>query len=368
MHCRQCRLNENGASVIIGTLMLILVVVIGATAIALMMSTASKEEMNRQTHQNAVKNENLEINGIRLVNSTINQTSWQYVNFEIMNRDINDATVTTIGLYDEITKRFQYPENLSAGSLYPTALYCLTQAAIYVYPYADGNSTLLKIPGKKSLSVSINLSNFTNPMLISKEDEVLIRLDTLLLNTFEKRFIPPTPMMKITVESEDLGVTRRDYLLLDGTGSTDDGSITTWNWTVKDGGPALYYEGKKVQVRLASSGPFTVNLTVTDDTQMKSTSQDYTIPKNPQFNPPTSLTINTTLPLIIAHIASIDNSNVSFAPIDFLLDANPFGNITLSKYTTITDSEGNANTTVLTGLGRIKVVSGNLPPAYVLVP
>lgn len=372
MHGSRHRLNESGASVIIGTLMIILVVVIGAGSIALMMSTAEKEEMNRLAHQSAVANENLDIDRIVLINGTDPPMAdrWVYANFTIINNDINAATVTVTGMYDHGNRTYWYPESVSAaapGSSW--VLYTLMPSGSNPR-YADPAGTMLRIPGKKSLDVSINLTNSTNPRLdLRAGDEVRLILYTLLLNTFEERFSPPAPSMKISVESEDLGVAQRDYLLLDGTGSVDDGSITVWNWTVRDdrAGTVKYYDGKTVQARFESPGPFTVNLTVTDDTLMKSSSRDYRVPANPRFNPATALNVTSTLPVITARVTSIDGSNVSSAPVDFLIDANPYGNITLSAYSATTDTLGCANTTVSGGPGRIRIISGDLPPVFVAV-
>ncbi|MDI9633490.1 MAG: hypothetical protein QFX32_05460 [Methanolinea sp.] len=64
---RPAERDERAVSVIVGTLMLILVTVTAAAGLAVMVSQMQKEEMNRQTHQAAVKNELLKINGIRPV-------------------------------------------------------------------------------------------------------------------------------------------------------------------------------------------------------------------------------------------------------------------------------------------------------------
>ena len=358
----RCRDNDRGASVIIGTLVLILVVVIGAASIGLMMSTAQKQEMNRQAHETAVKNEKLDIERLILVPNTTTPERWAFINFTIVNLNINDATVTIIGLYDQQDQTYRYPKYIMAGSS-PSTMAFYEMPATYQ----------LRIPGSKSLDVSLNLSNFSDSgpgSFLQTGDEVRINLYTSLLNNFEKRFVPPTPLMTVKVATEDLGIAQRDYLHLDGTGSTDDGSITNWNWTVKDGntGNLSFYEGKIVDARISSPGPFTINLTVTDNMLMKSTSDDYRMPANPRFNPPTALNVTWSLPVITARVTSIDGSNVSSVPIDFLIDANPGGNITLSVYSALTGPCGCASTTVSGGPGRIKVISGNLPPVYIPLP
>jgi len=60
----------------------------------------------------------------------------------------------------------------------------------------------------------------------------------------------------------------------DGTGSTDDGTITAWAWTFGDGGTAT---GSTTSHIYATANTFTVTLTVTDNTgQTHSTSQSVT--------------------------------------------------------------------------------------------
>ena len=49
--------KEDGVSVIVGTLMLILIVVTAAAGLALMVSSMQKEAMTRQSHIASVENE-----------------------------------------------------------------------------------------------------------------------------------------------------------------------------------------------------------------------------------------------------------------------------------------------------------------------
>jgi hypothetical protein len=338
--------------VIIGTLMLILVVVIGVTAIALMMSTATKDEMNRQAHINSVKNENLVINHINLVNSSTDQNMWQYVNFDITNLDINDATVTTIGLSNDITKGYRYPANLSAnlfGSPNPAALYSLSQAGMYINPSAsDSSPSFLRIPGKKSLSVSINLSNFTDPQpVIKKGDEIRIQLYTLNTNNFEKRFIPPTPVVKVSIATEDLGV-KRDYLVLDGSGSTSEGSIVEYRWVINQTGQSYPYKvGKIVVFKPNSTGEMNVNLTITDNNGMQITSDVVRIPANNQFFPPVKITIIPNATWVDASVFDLNNVGVSNVVVKFISDG-----VSVNPPSTTTDTNG-FTTTNTTGHGVI---------------
>lgn len=352
----QCHLNECGASVIIGTLMLILVVVIGVTGIALMMSTAQKEEMKRQSHQNAVKNEKLDIERIELLPNATTPNQWAFINFSIVNSDIKDATVTIIGLYDQSNRTFRYPLAVTAGTSANTmTLYTLTSEGSFPR-YADPSGSLLRIPGKKSLGVSVNLSDFTDPGLsLNNGDEVRIILYTLLLNNFEKRFIPPTPMVRVSVETEDIGV-KRDFVVLDGSGSTDDGSIVEYRWDVwfnRTGYPYAPKIGKNVIFKPDSNQGLNVTLTVTDNTGMQTTSDRIIVPADHQFFPPVRIDITTNGLQVNATVLDLNGNGVPDIAVNFIGTNVTFSSSPYSQ----TDCYGNALTSVSIGGGTIKAIA-----------
>ncbi len=56
-------LNDKGVSVIVGTLLLILITVIAAATLAVMVSQLQKDQMNRESQEQAVHDENIVISG-----------------------------------------------------------------------------------------------------------------------------------------------------------------------------------------------------------------------------------------------------------------------------------------------------------------
>ncbi|NQE04834.1 hypothetical protein C5S32_03090 [ANME-1 cluster archaeon GoMg1] len=346
--------NDNrGVSVIFGTLMLILIVVTAASGLALMMSEMQKEEMERRSHIADVENEELKILYIDLEKSSTS-TYWSSMNITILNLNVEDSYVTAISVND------RYAANYTA----------------------DGErfnlSNRLLIPATRSKEVHLNFtSNFTTPLNISGEEPIRIGVITSLINSFERTFKPPTPIIHTGVEIEDLGVADRAVLVLAGSDSFDDGSVISWNWTLWDASNTVppgnwsdtnniarfEYSGKIVRVISNSSGSFKVRLTVKDDTEMEGTSKNITIPANPNFNPATNLNAEKSGNQIKSKIKDIEGKPVKGIAVNFLVLYDKYGNLTLNPWSNTTDENGEATTTVIEGNGTIRVLSGKL--AYV---
>ena len=175
------------------------------------------------------------------------------------------------------------------------------------------------------------------------------------------------------------------YLVLDGSQSTSDNTISIWNWSIVDasptggscGGnfinPANYTTGKVTRYNPPSDGPFCVNLTVTDNTGMMATSNYISIPADPQFLPPANMAAYfiTNPPSVIVTIKDI-NGNLVPAPgavVNYIVEQNQqYGNLTLNKYvdTTVNGiSYTNFTSCGPTSIGTVKVVSGQLSPIEV---
>ena len=101
------------------------------------------------------------------------------------------------------------------------------------------------------------------------------------------------------------------------------------------------------------------------------TSQDQLIPKDTQFTPAVNLiaAFNSTFnpPIINVTILDIDGNPVNNAAVNYVLDVNQFGNLTLSNYIGTTNSQGMSSTNVTCGTGTVKIVSGQLPSSEVAV-
>jgi hypothetical protein len=129
------------------------------------------------------------------------------------------------------------------------------------------------VPAARSRRIFLNLtSSFTSPLNISKNDPIRVILFTSLTNNFERVFLPPVPIIKVNVESEQIGGTDYDVLSLDGSDSFDrEGTIINYQWLVSNGTWNQNLSGQKARMNfnLSDTYPFWVNLNVTDSNGMQ---------------------------------------------------------------------------------------------------
>ena len=358
--------KEDGVSVIIGTLMLILVVVTAAAGLALMVSSMQKDAMTRQAHIADVGAEQLTIQNIffsmnpQAMNVTpcdpgcllygknvTDSRNWSSLRITVLNLNTKDSSVQGVGI--GTTTGIMFALNYSSDGILYNASHWLT------------------IPATQAKTIQIDpLFGLSSPVFIDGGTPVNIRIVTSLYNIFEKTFRPPTAVIKWHTETDDLTVAKRDVLLLDGTDSTSDGTITSWNWTLADvnGSVLGYYEGSKPRVICPSTGPFLVNLSVTDDTGMKGVSlQPVQIPADTLFDPPVNLDVRVSgqpaCQAIMATVSDINGRGVQDVTVSFIRTS---GNLTLDSNQVVTDGLGNATVLQQPGTtGIVEVSSGNLP-------
>jgi hypothetical protein len=350
--------NEDGVSVIVGTLLLILITVTAAAGLAIMVSEFQKEDMNRQSHIRNVENENLSLPYISLATNATDSGNWSTLDLTILNLNIEDSYVVAISVNGRYAKNYTY-----SGVEY-------------------GPNKRLLIPARKSReNVQINFtSSFGEPFYISTGEALDIRVMTSLYNTFERTFKQPTPIVHFTVGTEDLGFVDRDLLVLDGSDSFDDGAVTAWNWTIDDGSKTVpvagnwsdsvnvttsLVEGQKATARLDSPGPFRINLTVTDDAGMTASSHYTSIPANPMFNPATNLQVTVNGDEVNATVLDIGGRPVKGVVVNFVKAYDVYGNLTMSHWSRTTDANGAALSTKQDGAGTIRVTAAKIPPVDV---
>jgi len=298
------RTGEESVSVIVGTLLLILITVTAAAGLALMVSQIQKDEMNRQTHLNAVKNENVTILNVAFENNQTewygvqNSRNWSSVKLTLVNMNTDDVRVVGIAINDRYASNFT--DKLR------------TDSSVSSRNVFSGNLT---IPATKSKDVYIDfvanasddpsgLIDYSQPQYFDVGNPQNIKVGTSLTNFFETTLKPPNALYKMSIESESLGTVQRDALNLDGAGSTADNSIVRWNWTIYDrsmpldtisGNPLTNwtnqtFSGKTVRITKLNNTPnYWGTLTVTDSIGMSATSNYFSIPPDTQFNPPTRL-------------------------------------------------------------------------------
>lgn len=341
--------DDNGISTIVGAMLLILIVVASASGLAVVVSEMQKDEIERQSHISAVENEELRFLSLELSG---NSSYWESAALTIHNLNTEDSKIVGISINDV------YAANYTADGK--------------MYDKLDR----LRIPATRSEKVSLNFSsNFTTPLSIMKDEPITIGISTSLLNTFSDTFIPPTPIITLEIETEDLGVVERDVLVLDGDSqSFDDGLITSWEWNIWDASKTnpqgnfndninltkISESGMQKRIVFNSTGPFRINLTVEDDTKMVATSKNVTVPMNTNFNPPTNLIASYSDPLIDVNVTDIEGDPLEGIVVNFL---RIHGNISVNTWSNTTDVNGNTQTIVTSGneSGTIRVTSGKLP-------
>jgi len=358
--------REEGVSVIVGTLLLILITVIAAAGLAVMVSEFQKKEMQKQQHDASIKAEDIRILDIapemnlgdwQAEYPTMVQTDcWSALNITLHNANVDEATITAI----------------SINGLFPATYRCEGET------YTPWNNTngLPVIAASDDLEVRINfITGFDRPLNISSEEPLTIKVFTLLKKSYERTFQSPVPIVSCSIESEDIGVGQREYISLDGSKSFDDGTIRNWNWTVMkttQTAPPInwsnnatvtkkYYEGGIVPLRFDSAGPFRILLTVTDDTGMFATSDPVDIPKNPRFNPPAYLSASFESTTVTATVTDLKGGSVGGVYVTFVKS----GDLVLSTAGASTDSSGSATCEVTSGSGTVTVLAGDLPQVQV---
>ncbi len=240
--------DESGLSVIVGTLLLILIVVASASALALMVSGAQKKDMEQRSLRAAVESENLKILSISLNDSDIDGY-WNTMELTVVNMNTDESRIVGLNIND------MNAVNYTDG------------ARIYDF------QNQFPVPPARSRQIFLNLtSGFTSPLNISRNDAVRIIVFTSLTNKFERVFLPPVPIIKANVESEQIGPGFRDVLALDGSDSYDrEGAVIKYGWQVGNSTLILAnLSGQKARMEfnLSNTGRFWVNLTEEDSAGM----------------------------------------------------------------------------------------------------
>jgi|SRR5271157_49619 len=352
-------LDDSGISEIVGALMLILIVVIAAAGLAMIVSQAQKDQANRQAQIDAVNNEKLKIvSMIPYYNST---GILIYIDLNVQNLNIDSSKIVTATVNNIFVKNMTIePSNIQ-------------------YNYTNA----LPIPASGNLIIRINMSdNLVHVVDFDKSSSITVQLVTSYENYFSDTITSPTAVIKASIDTENIGVGQRDYILLDGSDSTSDGQITSWNWLITDGsrtrtwnstnsswdsdpgnwndpmtGDFNYFNlnGKVVRFTPQSYGPFNISLNVTDSNGMSSRTVYEVIPASQNFDPPAYLTakINGTNITdgvnITATITDSYNNPLQNIWVYFTIFVDNIGNLVLTPQMGMTDSNGTVKTTISNG-------------------
>jgi hypothetical protein len=244
--------NESGLSVIVGTLLLILIVVASVSALSLMVNEAQKKEMDQRSLRAAVESENLKILSLAL-NGPDGDGYWNTIIITVVNLNTEESRIVGLNINE------RNAENYTDG--------------VRDYNFQKQ----FTVPPARSMQIFLNLtSNFTSPVNITKNEAIRIILFTSLTNQFEHVFLPPVPIMKVNVESEQIGTEFHDVLTLDGSDSIEhEGTIVEYKWEVGNWSMGntsslgnLNGQKARMNLNLSNTGKFWVDLNVTDSKGM----------------------------------------------------------------------------------------------------
>jgi flagellin-like protein len=252
--------NDSSAiSEIVGALMLVLIVVIAASAFAVFISQQQKIQQDNQLIKDqkageivlisslttqidktngVIKNINVTISNAHQGNSLIDQISFN--NYVLQN--------CSMLWYNESTNKYETTSLLNLSSK-------------------------LLLVSQKSVFLSVNVSDpseFLQRVSFSSDQSIQVSLFTSYLNDFSKAFFAPTPIIKIDIESQwnSSANNYTPFLILDGSQSDQpgDSTILNWNWTIEHPGETNITEfGRKIRFDpMAPSLPYNITLKVTN--------------------------------------------------------------------------------------------------------
>jgi flagellin-like protein len=397
-------LNDKGVSVIIGTLLLILITVTAAAALALMISQMQKAEATRQSQIQNVHDEDIVISGMKLMNdpnvwntpqngNITNSQNWSSISFNLMNLNTQDARLNGIAINNQYGLNFDFTslsgsyDEGNCDSLGEPDGFCNTS---FSNPNLNSNLSYFTIPAGQSTKITIDLTSA--PVPVGTGNQVDIKVLTLLTNLFEQTYKLPTPVIVYNTGTTTLGTVQRDNIVLDGSqSSSENATIVSWNWTLMNATQTYtngaidplgncsdvndlstisvppYFSSKIAHFSPPISGPFCVNLTVTDSNGMIATSPYQVIPADQDFVPPTSINPSLQGHLLNVTVDNINNIPVSGQSVSYSItqysDGYPF-TLTLQNATNSisqTDQWGNVQYKVC-GNGTVAFSSGPLSP------
>jgi hypothetical protein len=136
--------DTRGVSVIFATLLLILITIIAASGVAFMVSTMQKDAMDRESHQAAVKSEELRIVSIK---PSGNGTAWQSIDMTVLNLNTANSYISSIKLNDAYFLNFKAYDASGNRDVYRD------------YPAVYNAKNRVMIPATKARTIHLNFSD-----------------------------------------------------------------------------------------------------------------------------------------------------------------------------------------------------------------
>lgn len=349
--------DEQGVSVIVGALLLILITVIAAAGLAMIVSQAEKQQADKQALQQAIDNEKLKI--VSMYPTYSDTTGYMNgMDIVVQNLNVQESSIIAISLNGVYAKVCNLSKNISDDN----------NGRDYYF-----NGSRIKVPASGSVRIHLydpaDTSNFWSQVQLTQSNTMSVQLTTSYINYFGRTIKPPVAVMKFKVDTENIGMISRDYLTLDASGSySDSGQIASYNWTIQDASGTYYYgvptpgnwydlvtgnittdqintSGNTLRYNPHSSGPLKINLTVRDDSGLIGRTDPVLIPIDQNFDPPFSVNAsydqnNTTIIATLkdAYNKGFPNMWVNFQPIS--------PNVTISQAGGVTDTNGKVTANV----------------------
>jgi flagellin-like protein len=268
--------RDHGVSEVIGALMLILIVVIAASALAVFISEKQKDIQEQDRLETRRSLEKVQTTWITPTKTT--GSLWENIEVELTSLHVEESDVTRLVINGAgVANAVQY--NTTSGS--------------FDIPVSLNNPLRLESLETILLNISLLDANFySSKPDIDDSDYIKVDIHTKLLNTFSRIFQPPTSIIMVATESQwDPSIPGyTDVIILDGSGSdhpNEDTSIITWEWQVEgdddddgvfgeSGEENFTLKGRKVRTDTAFTSPagsnHTIVLTVFDSYGMRANS------------------------------------------------------------------------------------------------
>ncbi|MCI4341019.1 MAG: hypothetical protein L3K11_01375 [Thermoplasmata archaeon] len=256
----QRRLGRRALSEIVGALMLVLIVVVAATAFSAFVATYQKQLQAEQAIQH---NRALESIDIIRVSPTLNVSAhtWAAFNFTIVSLDINPTVITSASVNGQPLRQYSaIALNLSTGATEQITIGAGGELALGARE--QFNILVNATPGSSS-------SFYASATSIPFTSFVQLELFTAYGNDFKGAFIPPTAIATISALQSFNNGTPTTIPLLDGSNSFQPGNATivAWNWNVTPGSESGLGEKLAAPYLVHVSGPpvmYTIFLNVTN--------------------------------------------------------------------------------------------------------
>lgn len=218
--------------------MLVLIVVSASASFAIFVSQRQQERQKAEAKELRIELEKLSVKSINHIQYDSNNTLSE-ITFTVANLHTHTSKINMITLNGLLIKKFnvtdieQSQDNTDFWELNTTKGH-------YTSNTSEENSPHLNLNPNKRIFITIK--NFSNSKIgigeIKTNDPISFEVSTILTNTFQKTFYPPTSIIKILTETQwdDYINKYKKVPILDGSLSNhpieDEAYISTWEWNI----------------------------------------------------------------------------------------------------------------------------------------